>query len=83
MDFLSKCIDPIYSKKVTNIMNKLIQSRDVEETILLGCINGQMKDFHETNNTEQKHNKFSIVEAENQSNSILTVLWKFSLTDKL
>jgi len=64
-------------------MNKLIQSRDVEETILLGCIEGQLNDFYETNNMEQKHNKFSIVEAENRTNSILTVQWKFSLTDKL
>lgn len=60
-------------------MTKLVRSRDIVE----GCIGDQLNDFYETNNMEQKHNKFSIVEAENRNNLILTVEWKFSQTDKL
>lgn len=84
LDFASKCRDPRHSEHVTESLTNVIKTKEVE-TIVKGCIRSQLIDFCETNKelTPNAMNTFSIVEAENTSRSVLTVTWRFSLTDKI
>lgn len=85
VDFVSKCRDPRHSEQVTDKITNLIKSNAIVETIGRGFIRRQLIDFCETNKQEQTldMNTFSVVEAANASRPVLTVTWRFSLTDKL
>lgn len=81
IDFITKCNDPRYPNKVTDIMTKIVKSTEVEEKIVQGFISTQLKEFYEKNIMDQTNNSFCIVD--NENSAILTVQWKFLLTDKI